>query len=231
MKTIGFLGGMTYHSTTIYYSLINSHVQRQLGGCASASIIMHSLNHGDISALFAAGRWEEVADKFVAAAEHMRAGGAQALAIGCNAGHKVAEEVASRSGLPLLHTADFTAEEIRRRGLAKVALLGTRTAMEGDFIKGRLREGAKVEVLVPGEEDCVAIDRAIMEEIGAGIFSDSTKAKMREIVERMVGLGAQAVVLACTDLQFVLKQEDVTIPLLDTMELHAKGIADWALAD
>lgn len=237
MKTIGFLGGMTYHSTAIYYSLINGHVQRKLGGSASASLLMHSFNHAETAALFAGGRWDAVADKFVAAAEHLKAAGAHGLAIGCNAGHKVAEEVERRSGLPLLHIADVTAAGIRARdgdgdGLTRIALLGTRAAMEDDFIRGRLGRGAGVEVLIPEEEaDRAAIDAAVFQELGAGIVSESTRSLMRAVVDKLVRRGAQAVVLACTDLQFVLKQEDVAVPLLDTMELHAKGIADWALGE
>ncbi|KAF3764292.1 aspartate racemase [Cryphonectria parasitica EP155] len=227
MKTLGFLGGMTYHSTALYYTLINSHIQRTLGGSASASMIMHSVNHAETAALFTAGRWDAVAERFITAAKHMRAAGAQGVAIGCNIGHKVAAEVETGSGLPVLHIADFTAEAVRRRGLDKIALLATRAAMEGDFIRGRLG----VEVLVPGEEDRAAIDRAVFEELGAGIVTGETRAMMVRVVEGLVAQGVQAVVLACTDLQFVLKQEDVSVPLMDTMELHAKGLADWALDD
>lgn len=231
MKTIGFLGGMTYHSTSLYYNLINSHIQRKLGGSASASLIMHSFNHAETAALFADGRWDAVADKFVNAATHMRAAGAQGVAIGCNIGHKVAEEVERRSGLPLLHIADFTAPAIRRLGLSKVALLATRTAMEDDFIRGRLSEKAGVEVLVPEEGDRIAINTAVFDELGAGIVTDKTKVLMRDVVSKLVKLGAQGVVLACTDLQFVLKPGDIQVPLLDTMELHAEGLAEWSLGD
>lgn len=230
MKTIGFLGGMTYHSTALYYNLINSHIQRKLGGSASASLIMHSFNHADTATLFAAGRWDEVANKFVSAATHLKTAGAQGVAIGCNIGHKVAEEVERRSGLPMLHIADFTAPAIKERGLSKVALLATRTAMEDDFIKGRLGEKAGVEVLIPDETDRIAINAAVFDELGAGIVTEKTKYMMREVVRKLVELGAQGVVLACTDLQFVLKQEDISVPLLDTMELHAEGLAEWSLA-
>lgn len=230
MKTIGFLGGMTYHSTALYYSLINGHIQRTLGGAASASLIMHSFNHAETAALFSANNWDAVADKFIAATRHLKAAGAQGIAIGCNIGHKVAEKVEAGAGLPVLHIADFAAAEVRQRGLRKVALLATRTAMEDDFIKGRLSEKAGVEVLIPDQDERIAINKAVFDELGAGIVTEETKTLMKAVVERLVEQGAQGVVLACTDLQFVLKQEDVTIPILDTMEIHAKGLADWSLA-
>ncbi|CAN8101676.1 unnamed protein product [Discula destructiva] len=229
MKTIGFLGGMTYHSTALYYTLINKHISHALGGLASASMIMHSVNHAEMAALFTAGKWDPVASKFVTAAGQMKAGGAQGVAIGCNIGHKVAEEVEARAGLPVLHIADFTATAVKKMALSKVALLATRTAMEDDFIKGRLSEKAGVEVLIPDEADRIAINTAVFEELGLGIVSEKTKLFMAEVVNKLVKRGAQGVVLACTDLQFVLKPKDVSIPVLDTMEYHAKGLADWAL--
>lgn len=231
MKTIGFLGGMTYHSTALYYTLINKHIHQALGGSASASLIMHSFNHAETAALFSANSWDAVADKFTTASRHLRAAGADGIAIGCNIGHKVAEQVEQGSGLPVLHIADFAAEDVRRRGLGRVALLATRTAMEDGFIKERLMEKAPgVEVMVPDEGERIGINDAVFKELCAGIVTDKTKALMAGVVARLVGQGAEGVVLACTDLQFVLKQEDVGIPLLDTMELHAKGLSDWSLS-
>lgn len=231
MKTIGFLGGMTYHSTALYYTLINGHIQRTLGGSASASLIMHSFNHAETAALFTSGQWDAVSQKFIQATKNLKAAGAQGIAIGCNIGHKVAGQVEAGAGLPVLHIADFTATEIKARKLSKVALLATRAAMEDDFIKGRLQEKAGVEVLIPEEKERVAINTAVFEELGAGIASEQIKKLMRDVVADLIKQGAQGVVLACTDLQFVLKPEDVSVPVLDTMELHAKGLAEWSLRD
>lgn len=230
MKTLGFLGGMSYHSTAIYYTSINGHVQRALGGAASAPMIMHSFNHAETSAIFTAGRWDAAADKFIAASKHLKSAGAQGLAIGCNIGHKVAGRVEAEGDLPLLHIADASAAEIKQRGLSKIGLLATRTVMEDDFIKGRLSEKAGVEVLIPDQEERQAMDKAIFEELGAGLFLDETKVKIAGVVDRLINNGAQVILLACTELQFIVKAEDVTVPLLDTMELHAKEIADWVLA-
>lgn len=231
MKTIGLLGGMSYHSTALYYTSINGHVQRTLGGAASAPMIMQSFNHAETSALFTAGHWDAAADKFIAASKNLKSAGAQGLAIGCNIGHKVAARVEAEGGLPLLHIADAAADEIKKRGLSKIGLLATKTVMEDDFLKGRLSEKAGVEVLIPGEEERVAMNEAIFKELGAGIFRDDTRARTAATIDGLIKNGAQVVLLACTELQFIVKAEDVAVPLLDTMELHAKGIADWVLAE
>jgi aspartate racemase len=231
MRTIGILGGMTYHSTILYYSQINAHVQRTKGGVNAASLILHSFNFANISALFAGNQWDAVASNFIDTAKHMKAAGAGAIAIGCNIGHKVAEKVEDGVGLPVLHIAEFTAQSVREKNLKKVGLLATKAAMDGDFISGPLSERAGVEVLVPAVEDRASIDAAIFQELALGSVSAETKSLMERVVHELVDQGAEGVVLACTDLQFVLKPENVSVPLFDTLELHAKGLAEWAIRD
>jgi aspartate racemase len=231
MKTIGLLGGMSYHSTILYYSQINAHVQRVRGNPHAASLVLHSFNFAETSALFAAGHWDVVSSRFIEAARHLKAGGAQGIAIGCNIGHRVAAEVEAGVGLPLLHIAEFTARAVRERGLRKVGLLATRAAIEGDFIRKPLSESGGVQVLVPGAADTKAIDEIIFTELSAGVVTDATKEMFARVVRGLVDDGAEAIVLACTDLQFVLKPETVSVPVFDTLELHAKGIADWALEE
>lgn len=220
---------MTYHSTILYYSQINAHIQRVRGGTQAASLVLHSFNFADISALFAAGRWDTVAHRFIDAARHMKAAGVTGIAIGCNIGHKVAKEVEDGVGLPVLHIASFTAQALKEQRLQKVALLATRTAMEAGFIKDPLANAAGVEVLVPEKSDRDAMDEAIFKELGAGIVTENTKALMFRVLDELIQKGAEAVVLACTDLQFVLKPEDISVPVFDTLELHTKGLAEWAM--
>ena len=229
MRTLGLLGGMTYHSTILYYSQINAHIQRVRGGTHAANLILHSFNFAEISALFAAGHWDTVSRKFIDAAGHMKAAGATGIVIGCNIGHKVAPEVENGVGLPVLHIADFTAQAVKEKGLRKVALLATRTAMEAGFIKDRLAEVAGVEILVPEKKDRDAMDEAIFKELGAGVVTEDTKVMMSRVVDELVQKGAEGVILACTDLQFVLKPEHISVPVFDTLELHTRGIAEWAL--
>jgi aspartate racemase len=231
MKTIGLLGGMTYRSTLLYYSQINAHIQGARGSPHAASIVLHSFDFGEISAFIKSGDWDAVAARFGSAAQHMKAAGAHGVAIGCNVGHRVAGEVEASSGLPVLHIAEFAARAVRERGLRRVALLGTREAIEGDFIRGPLSERADVEVLVPGSADTDTIDGLIFGELGGGVVTEATRVLMARVVHELVQRGAEGVVLACTDLQFVIKPESVSVPIFDTLELHAKGLADWALED
>lgn len=71
----------------------------------------------------------------------------------------------------------------------------------------------------------------IFKELGANVFHDGQKVILRDAIKDSVDQGAEGVIFACTELQFVVKPEDVDVPLWDTMEAHANEAAEWALAD
>jgi len=231
MRTLGLLGGMTFESTALYYDIINRHVRSQLGGRHSARLLLYSVDQEPMVQHAMAGRWDKFADVFVKAAENQKAGGAEAIVMCASLAHKVADDVENAVGLPLLHVADFTARGILDKGLNKVALLGTAAVMEGDFMRGRIQKRFGIEVLIPDEEDRKRINDGIVNELTTGKVSDRTKAFLVSMAEDLVGQGAQGLILGSTDLGFVIKEEDVGVPLFDTALLHARGVAAWAIED
>lgn len=230
MKTIGLLGGMSYHATILYYRHINAHIQRRLGSPQAASLILHSFNYADVNPLFTSGRWSDIASKFIQAGTHLKSSGAQGLVIGCNIGHKVAPEVEAAVGLPVLHIADATARGLAAHGIKKAGLLGTRPVMEQDFIQARLASRAGVgELVVPDRGDWDAMNELVFGELAAGTVTDGTRQWMRSLVQDLRGKGAEGIVLACTEFQFTVNAEEAGVPLFDTLELHAQYAADWAM--
>ena len=230
MKTLALLGGMSHGATSIYYNLINREIQRRLGGANSATLLLQSFNHHEMQNLFTNHQWDQVTHRFTTAARNLKAAGAQGVLICCNIGHKVAEQVEAQSGLPLLHIADPTGRRIREAGIAKVALIGTRAVMEDTFFRDRLKTKFGIEVVVPDETYRGKIQDMIFRELGANVFHDGQKEVLRGAIEQTVKeWGAKGVVFACTELQFVLKQEDVSVPLWDTMEGHAEEAVRWML--
>jgi aspartate racemase len=229
MKTLGLLGGMTYHSTLTYYSLINARINTRLGRSHSARILLHSFDFQETSDLFSAGKWNDAAELFINAAKHMELGGAEGILFCVNIAHKVFDQVEKAVGVPMLHIIDFTGRAVQAKGLKKVGLLGTGAVMEQDFIKGRLISNLGLEVIIPKPEDCQAINDIIFGELAVNKVTDKTKAFFGRVVDDMIKDGVEGIIFACTDLQFVLKQEEVSVPLFDTAELHAVGAADWAI--
>ena len=231
MKRIGLLGGMSWESTVSYYRLINDGIKARLGGLHSAELLLYSVDFQPIEACLREGRWDEIGRALAAAASSLEGAGAELLVLCTNTMHKVVPAIEEAVSIPLLHIVDATAAAIRETGLAKVGLLGTRFTMEQEFYGGRLRDRHGLEAIVPEADDRAEVDRVIFEELCQGRCVPASRAAYLEVIERLVGRGAQGIALGCTEISMLVGPEDVAMPLFDTTRLHAEAAVAYALGE
>lgn len=229
MKTIGLIGGMSWESSAEYYRIINREAQRRLGGVHSAKSLMLSVDFGAIEKLQHDGDWTALTAEMVAAAQALERGGAHFIVLCTNTMHRIADEMAAKVAIPLLHIVDPTAAALKAAGVKKVGLLGTAFTMEQDFYRGRLT-GHELDVLVPEADDRAAVHRIIYRELVRGDVREPSRAAYRDIIARLVAAGAEAIVLGCTEIMLLVRPEDSAVPLFDTTTLHALAAVDQALA-
>ena len=231
MKTIGMLGGMSWESSAVYYRILNREVQKRLGGMHSAKTLMHSCDFAEMAALQSSGRFDEAHDRMSTIAVNLAKSGADFLMICCNTMHTAAEQMERAARIPLLHIADPLGAALMAAGVKRPALLGSRHTMErDDVLKGRLKRGFGIEVMVPDGADAAEVNRVIYEECTRGQFLESSRANYRAIIARLVANGADSVILGCTELPMLVQPEDSPVPLFDTTMLHALAAVDRALA-
>jgi aspartate racemase len=231
MKIIGLIGGMSWESSLEYYRIINERIREKLGGLHSAKSLLYSVDFEEVEKLQRLGKWGEATKIMIDAARRIELGGADFLVICTNTMHKMVEEIQQNIKIPILHIADSTAEKIRAAGYKKVGLLGTKFTMEENFYKGRLIEKYDMEVLIPDEVERQYVHDVIYKELCLGIVQQNSKNRFKEIIENLSKKGVQAVILGCTEIPLLIKQEDVSIPLFDTTRIHAESAVDFALAD
>jgi aspartate racemase len=231
MKTIGLLGGMSWESSLEYYRIINEAVKARLGGLHSAKSILYSVDFHEIEALQRQGDWQTATERMIEAAQAIERGGADFLLICANTMHKMADEVQAHISIPLLHIADPTAERIRAQGLRRVGLLGTRFTMEEPFYRGRLVSGHGLEVIVPGEAEREIVHRVIYDELCQGIIRPESREAYNRVIHNLTAQGAEAVILGCTEIGLLVRQEDSPVPLFDTTRIHAEAAVEYALQE
>lgn len=228
MKTIGLIGGLTWLSTLDYYRLLNEMVNQQLGGVEAGQIIVYSVNFGEIKVLTEAGQWDEIAKQISGVAKKLEQAGADCILIGANTMHKIADEVQAAVAIPVIHIAEEVAASIKARGLSRVALLGTKYTMQLDFYKNKLAVKG-ISTIIPNETEIEVINTAIYTEMGKGIFTSDTKAKFLGIIQRLISEGAEGIILGCTEIPILVKQEDCTVPVFDTTRIHSQAAVRFAL--
>lgn len=228
MKTIGLIGGLSWESTTDYYRYINTLVKEKMGGLHSAKCLLYSFDFEEIVALQKAGHWEKATELMINAAKTLEAGGADVVLICTNTMHKMAKEVQASLSIPLLHIAEVTGNKAKEAGLKKVGLLGTMFTMEHAFYKETLLDQG-IETIVPEKEDRESVHHIIFDELCKGIILPESKKTYIRIIEKLIDQGAEGVILGCTEIPLLIKQEDSSIPLFDTTFLHAKAAVSFAL--
>lgn len=229
MKTIGLVGGMSWNSSLEYYRILNETVQERLGELRSAKCVLNSVDFRDFVRLSQEGKWDEVTQLLIEAAQVVEKAGADLVLLCTNTAHKMADEVQRNLRIPLLHIGDAVGERIAKLDLKKVGLLGTRYTMEEDFYKGRLKEKFDITTLVPNEEEIKIVNDVIFKELCLGEIKESSREKFVGIINNLKIKGAEGVILGCTEIPLLVKEEDVDIPLFDTTEIHAKAAVEFAL--
>lgn len=228
MKTIGLIGGMSWESTVTYYKIINETVKERLGGLHSAKCILYSVDFQEIEECQANGNWEKSGEILGEAANNLEKAGADFIVICTNTMHKVVNQIKEKISIPILHIAEMTAEKILEKGLKNIALLGTKYTMEQDFYKSKLIEKG-INVIIPDKNDIEIINEVIYDELCLGTINSDSKKKFLEIVDKLRNKGVEGIILGCTEIGLLIKNEDTDVPLFDTAIIHAEQAAIYSI--
>lgn len=229
MKTIGLLGGMSWHSSANYYRLVNEQVAARLGGHRSARCLLASLDFEPVRDMQRRGAWDEAGTHLADAARGLQDGGADFVLLCTNLMHKAAPDIEATLDIPFLHIADAVGARLAAAGHTKVGLLGARWVMEETFYSDRLgRYG--VDVVVPDAAGREVVDRVIFDELTLGRVEDTSRTAYVAIIDQLVTDGAQAIVLACTEIAQLIGDADSPVPVIDSTYTHATAAVEAALA-
>ena len=222
MNKIGIIGGMTPESTILYYKILNELASKTFGKKHSAKVIIHSMDFGLISKLQSAGDWNSLNTIIADAAMDLEKAGASCILIGANTMHLCQPYAQRKVSIPIIHIAEATAKAIKEQGLTKVGLLGTKYTMEKDFYTSVL-QNHHIETIIPNSGDRTIVHDIIYSELALGIFSKSSKQAYLKVIDYLMKEGTEGIVLGCTEIPLLIAQKDVSIPVFNTTEIHAKA--------
>jgi len=229
--TIGLIGGMGWQQTAEYIQIINEKIHERLGGFHTARCVTWFFDTAELEELQRAGKWFEVAEILVDAAQRLEKCGADVILVCSNTLHRVAEEVAVSITVPLLHIVDPTAEVITNEGFSfqKVGLVGTAYTIERNIYVERLQINYGLEVLVPTPEDTLLVHKIIYEGLVKGHISEESNDHYLGIMHRLVDRGAEAIILGCSEVMLSVSEDDCGVPIFNSTKLHAEAAAAYAL--
>ena len=228
MKTIGLIGGMSYTSTITYYEFLNSLTNAHFGDLTTPKIILNSLNFSDIEKLQHKNDWENLGSTLNKEAINLERAGAEILALCTNTMHKVADQMMENISIPLIHIADATAKIISEQRYKKPALLATKFTMEEEFYILKLSKHG-LEPIIPSLASRDILHSVIYDELCLNIKTEESTEQFLQITQEVRDIGADSLILGCTEVGMLLNNENVELPVFDTVELHCKEILNQAL--
>lgn len=230
METIGIIGGMSYESSLHYYERINKQVNNIAGGLTSAKLLIYNVNFEEIRNLMLNNEWDKIGFELASIAKTLENAGASYIVIATNTMHKLADFIQSQINIPLIHIADCVASKCIENDCLNVLLLGTKYTMVEDFLKERLAKNG-LTVTTPSSNDVInEIDRIIFDELCKGQINESSKDYYINVINDAINKNnIEGVILGCTEIEMLIKQDHLDIPIFDTTQSHIDSIVDYSL--
>jgi aspartate racemase len=228
-KKIGILGGLSPESTIGYYEYITRSYIARYGDCGYPEILIYSVNFQQYMNWQRQNCWVEAAQAMVNSLNALHRAGAEFGLISTNTMHIVFDDVQAKVDMPLISIVETAAQAVRAAKIGTVGVLGSVFTMQEGFYREGLKR-AGIEMLVPKPEKHARINEIIFGELCRGVIRQESRQELEDIIEEMVQRGAGGVVLGCTEIPLMIKQENCKVPVFDTTALHAERALEYAIS-
>lgn len=227
MKKIGIVGGIGPASTLDYYSGIISGFRQKTGDDNYPEIVIDSINMTEMLAYILHEDWDSLVNLLLNSIKNLAKAGAEFAAIASNTPHIVFAEIQRQSVLPLISIVEETCKYAQLEKCKKVIVIGTRFTMSSG-IYTRAFQNYDITAIVPLADEQTAIHNIIFPKLEEGIVVPEDKQKILEITERLLTKqNADALVLGCTELPLIIKDEDLSALILNTTQIHIEAIVNY----
>ncbi len=224
------IGGMSWASTRRYYELINRAVQQASNKRTSAPLLLESLDFNCVYRLRSDEEWARATDILADAGNRLKDAGAEAIIICANSMHKIYPQLAERIDVPILHIAECVGAKMQSDNVKTASLIGTHNVMVEGFYRRHLVSYG-IDLLPPDPSVVEQVDSLIYDELMQGRATRDAERMLKTIITNQSRDGAQAIVLACTELEMVVDIDANVLPIYDSTTIHAQKAADWILGN
>lgn len=224
MKKIGLVGGMGPASTVEYYFGLIKKTRETFGDEEYPKIVIDSVNINAVTECLRLSHRDSCADLMVRSVNDLAKAGAQVAALTANTVHIVFDKMKDRFEIPVVSIVDAVADEILKMKYQKVLILGTAFTMNSKmYDEALMRLG--VAAVLPSEDEKAQVNAMINSDLENGIIIPGNKAKMISIIEKYLRSKAiDSVLLGCTELPLLIKPEDISVPIVNSTQIHIDAL-------
>lgn len=224
MKKIGLVGGIGPASTVEYYLGIIKKCRIEQRGNVYPEIVIDSVNMLQHDKALAENDYDKLAHYLLRSLSNLKAAGAELAAITANTEHIVWNMAHSKFPLPVISIVEATIREIKRKGFKNVLVFGTMFTLKSRLYENALNNQG-ITAIIPSENDISTIDSLIYPNMENGIIIPADNQKLVKMAEKYISeKDADSILLGCTELPLAIQYCDVSVPILNTTEIHINEI-------
>lgn len=223
-KKIGILGGMGPEALSDMYMLICKYYQIEFGAKYDKDfppMIMYSIPIPDV--VESLENEQETLEILIQASKTLQDDGCDFIVIACNSVQFLLDDIRKEINIPIIGIAQTVARDIKPKGYKSVGILATQTTVKKRFYSIELNK-VGISVITPDDKEQALVTETIMKQL-AGKASDNETKILVGVINSLVEKGAEAILIACTDLPLVVTQKDTQIPIINCTEIYANETA------
>jgi aspartate racemase len=222
MSMVPGLVGMAVETNCVYYREMHRAAGERRHDGHSLRSVMDTLDFAALVGDARAGNEGGLRTAVAESARRVQAAGADFVVITSNTGHLGAGAARAAVAIPLLDIRDVAVAELRRRRARQAGLISTGITQRTGLYDAALR-AAGIGLITPPPGDAANVDEVIFTELIHGVASESGAAAVQRVADNLRRRGADAVVLACTDLTLLASRLRPASAIVDTTVLHARA--------
>jgi aspartate racemase len=223
-KKIGILGGMGPEALSDMYMAICKYYQVNFGAKYDKDfppMIMYSVPIPDV--VESIENEKQILEELVDASKTLQDDGCDFIVIACNSVQFLLEDIRRSVSVPVVGIAETVAKQIKDKNYKKVGILATQTTVSKN-IYGKELNKIGIELVAPDEENQSTVTEVIMTQLAGKAATGETE-QLKAVIETLKQRGAEAILIACTDLPLVITQKDTHLPLVNCTEIYANETA------
>jgi len=223
-KKIGILGGMGPEALSDMYLAICKYYQVNFGAKYDKdfpSMIMYSVPIPDV--VESIENEKQILEELVDASKTLQEDSCDFIVIACNSVQFLLEDIRNRLAIPVIGIAETVAKTLAEKQYKKVGILATQTTVNKNIYGTELSK-IGIQQVAPDTENQGIVTEVIMTQL-AGKASNNETEQLKKVIQTLKEKGAEAILVACTDLPLVIKQEDTDLPLVNCTEIYANETA------
>jgi aspartate racemase len=224
MAKVGIVGGLGPASTIDYYRDIIDNFRKIHGDDVYPEIIIDSVNMKEITSRIEEQKYGEVAELILASVSNLLKAGADFAVIASNSPHIAWDFMKDRVAIPVISIIDATCDYIIEQQYKKVLIFATKFTMKNGLYSNALNN-RKIEWVLPSEEDIEILGDIIYPNLENGIVIKEDKQKMISIAEKYIQkYNCDSILLGCTEIPLMIKEGDVSVPVINTTQIHIQSV-------